>query len=341
MDYILVFLILLLLIIIITPNCHEYFKELGGKVSPSTMKLSGSSPINPNITKMLKHGMIDFRDFHMDDDLINEANLFHQNYQISQIPRKKEILTAFRNLNEPMDIVTTFYCNKFLPLFENWLASCKDIDVRKFAISFCLDKESYDRTKELGIQAIYIPKMSGDYTKFGNKSFAETMFYKNSIILDLLTYLPSNILFQDTDLIWLKNPLPYLQNLTHDLAIMYDGPNHHFRNIYANTGFFYLKNNDNTRALMETALGNTAYILSYQGHQKPFDRILDTFERHGILKFTILPEDLFPNGHLTSIPNNAYVYHYSWTSNINEKIKKLKKMNLIFNHHLLDASLDA
>jgi hypothetical protein len=288
---------------------------------------------NPNIRGFVRKGEIELRDFSMNDELMEEANEFHQRYEAGDSQRKAAILAAYEALGKPMVVVTMFYCNKFARLFENWLESCKDINVRKYTIAFCLDKEAYDRTRELGIQAILEPKMSGDYRGFGGaygKSFGQAMFYKNAFVYDLLRYLPCDVLFQDTDLVWFKDPLPYLSELKSDIAIMYDGPNPHFKNIYANTGFFYLKNNERTQALMETALGNTAYIFSYGGHQKPFDRILDSFDRHGVLKLEILPENLFANGHLKKVPNGAYVYHYSWTANMDEKLRKLEKMNLVF-----------
>ena len=319
----------------------EYFKELGGKVSDSTIRLRGTSRINPNLGGFPKRGEIDLRDLRVTPEMVEEANQFHQRYEEGEAQRKAAILSAYEELGRPMVVVTMFYCNKFVGLFENWLKSCKDINVRKYTIAFCLDKEAYDRTRELGVQAILEPKMSGEYKGFGGaygKSFGQAMFYKNAFIYDLLRYLPCNILFQDTDLIWFKDPLPYLSETKSDVAIMYDGPNPNFMNIYANTGFYYLKNNERVHALIETALCNTAYIFSYGGHQKPFDRILDSFERHGILTFEILPENLFANGHLRKVPEGAYVYHYSWTANMEEKLKKLEKMDLIFNPSLFDSS---
>lgn len=337
-----VLFVFVLLLLIIVPICNEKFVELGGRVSPSALALRAKSPVNPNLASFPTHGLVDFRDFDLSDEHSEEAQMFHDQYELTEDQRRRDILAAYEELDKPMTVVAMFYCKNFVGLFENWAASCKDVaNVRTRTIGFCLDQESYNHTRELGFQAIHIPKMSGDYRGFGaafGKSFGQTMFYKNAIIYDLLRWLPCNVLFQDTDLVWFKDPIPYLETLPETISIMYDGPNPHFRNIYANTGFIYLKNNESSKALMETALGNTAYVFSYGGHQKPFDRILDSFERHGLLTFRILPEDLFANGHLPKVPKNAYVYHYSWTVDIKDKLRKLRELGLVFNPSLLEPS---
>lgn len=325
--------ILVVLLFSVAFACKESFEELRGKVPKSAFKLRGRSSINPNIRGFVSDGKLLFDDIPVSPDIIDKANDFHRRYMQDSKRRREDLETVYKDLGSPPVVVTLFYCSAFAPLFQNWLESCeaKNIDVRKYTIAFCLDKESYDLTMGLGVKAILIPnKMSGTYTKFGEKSFGETMFYKNAFIYDILTTLPCNVLFQDSDLIWFKDPVPYLEGLDVDVAIMYDGPNFYYRHIYANTGFIYLKNNERTKSLMETALGNMSYVLSLGGHQKPFVRILDAFERHGVLKLTILPEDTFPNGHLHEVGPNAYVYHYSWTEDISHKIKKLTKLGFRF-----------
>ena len=112
---------------------------------------------------------------------------------------------------------------------------------------------------------------------FADKRFGRTMFYKNAIVRDLLE-VGVNVLFQDVDLIWLRDPFDYFYlNNNADITFMYDGANPIHQPLYANSGFFFAHANDACKALFDTALGNTASIFRSGSHQKPLNRILGHF----------------------------------------------------------------
>ena len=194
MEVIILLCLFLVLTAIILSGWGEQFRELGGRVSPSAMALRAKSPINPNLASFPKHGLVDFGDLSATEEHTEGAQRFHDQYEVTEDQRRRDILAAYGALDKPMVVVVMFYCKKFMGLFENWVGSCdaKGLGVRTRTIGFCLDQESYNRTKELGFQAVGIPRMSGEYRGFGGRfgaAFGETMFYKNSIIYDTLRWM--------------------------------------------------------------------------------------------------------------------------------------------------------
>lgn len=58
-----------------------------------------------------------------------------------------------------------------------------------------------------------------------------------------------DILFQDVDIVWYKNPLDYFHNQTSQITYFQDDGAHSLRYapFSANSGFYYVRNNDRTR----------------------------------------------------------------------------------------------
>ena len=316
-----------------------FSNELLGVVAQSGMTLHvptvRQAAINPNVTRIIAN-KINVADMVVEPKHIEKANKYHDTFNKHKDERHGILRKLYDELGKPKTV-------------DNWVRSCElaGINVRKKTITFSLDRESYDKTVAMGFKTVLISndkyEEAGGSVEFGDDNFSATMFYKNAFIYDLLSIVPENnyVLFQDSDLIWFRDPTEYLENNPEDLQIMYDGENPLFKELYANTGFIFLRNNQITRSVMETALGNTAYILSVRGHQKIFNRILAHYAYHNVLSLKVLPELTFVNGHLLSnttgklsdkLKSNwkseAYVMHYSWTGNINDKFKKLNNLGL-------------
>ncbi len=238
------------------------------------------------------------------------------------------------------------FCKNFVPMFENWLKSCEmhGISPLDKLIVFCLDDRAAERAAELGAKYYFLdPEYyapAGKSEHFGDEWFRSTILYKNAVILEALS-LGASVLFQDADLIWFKDPFPYLEESRqhYDLQIMYDGPNPNGRPVYGNTGFMYLQPGAATRALMETALYNSASILREGQQQFVFMRLLRYFLANKLISVHILPEHLFLNGHLFNLETGVQpaalrwkeegiVLHYSWTGSRAEKLRKLDRFEL-------------
>ncbi|MEM1110349.1 MAG: putative nucleotide-diphospho-sugar transferase [Pseudomonadota bacterium] len=270
-----------------------------------------------------------------------------------------QLARAYAQMGEPADIIASCCCSKFFPLFENWLASCAaaGIEVRDRLLLFTLDEAAQLKAETLGVQAYCLTPgrygEAGGSVQFADRKFSRTMFYKNVIVYELLA-LGANVLFQDVDVVWLRDPLQHLPALEPDcdLLIMYDGPNRVHAPLYVNTGFFYARNTAASKALFETAARNTATVFNCGSHQRPFNQILAHFLIHNVLSLRILPEETFPNGHLFNIErglrpavqnwrDESYVAHYSWTLDIEEKCRKIEAFgfNYLPGTELVDALL--
>jgi hypothetical protein len=309
------------------------------RADPTRMDLAINSHIDRLISKEMDFGLGGA----LERNFVELAEACHALYRKHEAARMQSLNTLYDQLGRPDDVIVVLYCKNFFPLFENWLASCDKhtIAVRKKVLAFTLDEESYEQTRVLGISTYFlnpdIYMQGGGSANYSDREFARTMFYKNAIVNDVLK-LGASVLFQDVDMLWLRDPFDYFsaQGKDHDLYIMYDGPNPLHRPLYANSGFIYARCNDACKALFETAFRNTASIFQCRSHQKPLNQILAFFAVHNVLAIKVLPEAVFLNGHLFDLKQgvrekagdwerDAYVVHYSWTANREEKQQKIRK----------------
>jgi len=323
--------------------------ELLGHVCKNALDLRASvrktnGAFNPHINRIV-NSRIDLPETDENDPKTKLAETLHKRYAKNSAERKAKLDEIYQQLNKPDDVIVMISCNKFCPLLALWLLSCdqNNISVRDKTIVFTLDEQAHNKVIDIGLKSCLLDPQhyhpGGGSKNFGDRAFMQTMFYKNAVILDSIK-LGANILFQDVDLIWLKDPLTYLKtkNPDSDVQIMNDGFNSRHYPYYANSGFFYLRNTPVTHAIFETALHNTTAIFKTAGHQPALNRILHHFAFHNLLELTVLAESLFLNGHLFNIKRGAhknakgwqkqgYAIHYSWTGNYKEKIENLKTFN--------------
>jgi hypothetical protein len=101
-------------------------------------------------------------------------------------------------------------------LFHNFVcgARAKGLDLSKL-LMFATDKETYQLSKQLGIAAFYDETIFADMpttaaNAYGDKVFAKMMMAKVYCV-HLVNQLGYNVLFQDVDVVWYRNPLPYFE----------------------------------------------------------------------------------------------------------------------------------
>lgn len=326
---------------------HSETFELSQRAAPSAMRLRANparldAAINPLIDHLISRE-IDFGIGPLRASFIEMAEFCHSLYRRNAMERMQSLGDVYDRLGRPIDLIVMLYCKNYFPLFQNWLASCEsnNISVRGKIIAFTLDDESTRKTQELGVASYFLKPDSyvkaGGSAQFGDREFARTMFYKNAIVRDVLE-LGANVLFQDMDMLWLRNPFEYFSEKCHeqDIYFMFDGENPFHRPLYVNSGFVYVICNDACKALFDTAVGNTATIFQCGSHQKPLNQILACFAIHNVWAIKVLPQTVFLNGHLFNLENgvndvaanwksDGYVVHYSWTADRKEKQKKMEK----------------
>ncbi|MBT5559141.1 MAG: hypothetical protein HOJ88_04545, partial [Proteobacteria bacterium] len=269
---------------------------------------------------------------------------FYTDFENSEAQRSLDIEELVGQLG-PGPITISTFNEGFLELFRNWVASCDyhNIEVRDSSIMFPMDEISHDAALSLGFKSLFREQSFGPVPReaagvYGDSRFVACMFAKNAIVQTMLTF-DRDILFQDIDMVWQKDPRAWLEDRARtenlDFQFMYDGFNPRFQPLYYNSGFFYIRANEFTRKVWDVVYNNYDKVLYYRSQQVPLNIIMNTFRERG-LRTERMPEDTFVNGHRFHIDphrfdldliSEGYVVHCSWTHNLEKKFEKFKLYN--------------
>lgn len=234
-------------------------------------------------------------------------------------------------------VIATTCDHRFAALFENWAASCdrSQIDVRSKTIVFATDEQAFERAQALGFVAYYdvdseLLDDMGHSTAYGSAQWTKFMFHQNWVIKKVLQ-LGVDVLFQDADLVWHKNPIPLLARRARsgaDVQAMYDGPNGRFQPLFANSGFMYFRNTHRVRAFWDEVYARHDMVAHYRSQQEPLNVLLAVHAQRG-LEVQVLDEERFANGHLYTggrlkPPPAPWVVHHSWTETLQQKLERYR-----------------
>ena len=258
--------------------------------------------------------------------------------------RQRSLERALLRLDRDRPLVLMVLNAGHAELFANWAASCDvhEVAVRSRSVVFCVDEESADVVNRLGFAAWYDPESCQSISSraaevYSDQIFGDMMFPKTFAVNDLLSY-GRDVLFQDVDLVWRRDPIPELDRPELQSAhalFMYDGPNPIYAPLHANTGFFLLRNRKAARHFWQQACDSFEEMRAHRSQQVVVNRLLAAPDAER-LKVRILDEDTFANGHLFSVedpvglPDDPAVIHCSWTHNLDHKLEKLRLANLWF-----------
>lgn len=263
-------------------------------------------------------------------------------YETGRLRRREHLKLLLRQQNHQHAVLVMMVNLGHFELFRNWVRSCDDrsIDVRSWSLIFTVDSEAANGVEQLGFTSFTDRNSYGAQPKeavkaFGDRQFRLLMFQKTAIVKDVLD-LGYSLLFQDVDVVWLKDPRPFFLKPSHqrfDARFMYDGPNKMHAPLHLNSGFFWLKNTRKSISFWTDVLMHCDLIFTSGSQQKVVNQIIVGHLFKG-LKLHVLREDDFANGHLFSInsaanlPKDPYVIHCSWTGNIQHKLEKFKLAGL-------------
>lgn len=166
------------------------------------------------------------------------------------------------------------------------------------------------------------------------------MMMAKVICVQLVSLMGYNLLFQDVDIVWFKNPLDYFQDKSSparawDVFFQDDGAHSlRFAPYSANSGFYYVKHNDKTRNFLTALLMAGDIVISTKSHQQALIAVLNEHVTLYGLKAKVLGRDEpeFPGGyqfhHRSGVYMRAllagevhpYIFHMSWTENKNNKL---------------------
>jgi hypothetical protein len=255
------------------------------------------------------------------------------------------ISPILKKIHRQNDIIVMSVNEGHLDLLINFVLSARKrkIDISNLFVFGTLD--AVTALKNLNINAFYHPGL-GKFPKgaagtYGDSTFRKMMWLKVAPIY-LVQRLGYNVLFQDADLVWFKDPFPFLRTQKSDSLWMDDGArSERYSPLYGNSGFYYLKNNPRTVIFMQNMLVSFNIIWNTGSHQEVLTQILnDHISRHAHTVQLLSLED-FPSGvvyhhrkayfqEMLYGSAKPYVFHMCWTKNKDDKIKYLKESKLWF-----------
>ena len=163
----------------------------------------------------------------------------------------------------------------------------------------------------------------------------------------LVNMLGYDLLFQDVDVVWYKDPIPFFHNKElagdYDLYFQDDGARTARYFPYSpNSGFYYVVHNDRTEYLFSLFARMGDLIQQSGSHQSALNGLISEFASWRGLRVKVYARDskpghLFPGGfhyhqrksfmrELVKAKDSAYIFHMSWTKNKDNKVKFLQQM---------------
>lgn len=237
-------------------------------------------------------------------------------------------------------------------LLSNFVCAARSrgLDVSNVLV-FPTDLEAEKVAKGLGL-ATYFDKINlgslpeGEAVLYGDEIFSSMMFAKILTVL-YISLLGHDVLFQDVDIVWIKNPLTFFHDKSNtdlqkfDVLCQDDGSiQPRFSPLSANSGFYYVRANEKTRYLFTSFLYHTVIVSLSGSHQQVMIQLLQDYSSLFGLHVKIFDKvetEFFPCGwqffrrkdfmkRFVQGESDAFIYHSSWTSNKADKLKYLQQL---------------
>lgn len=164
------------------------------------------------------------------------------------------------------------------------------------------------------------------------------MMMAKVICVQLVSFLGYDVLYQDVDIVWFRNPLNYMREAgaTSDIVFQYDhNTESRFAPFFGNTGLFFVRSNSRTRYMLTSLVMQSDLIWSTESHTAAMTAILNEHvTRYGLSVHLLNKEtELFPSGyHWNEEPNymdklwtgqvHPYLFHMSRTVNSEVSVNK-------------------
>ena len=311
----------------------EYFERF----SPSTFPRPPSDHILFTSGDLVDHAHYLANHPHRQQQ-VDRAKGFLQAFESDRRQRERELFSLLQHRHREKTVLAMVLNKGFTDLLLNWVESCDrhDIEVRSWTLIVAMDESTAQLFEGMGF-AVYCADVAygvhgtAPAGQYGDMVFQDMMFPKNAVVQDLLN-LGFDVLFQDVDMVWKKDPAVFLMAEDRkilDAQFMYDGPNVLYAPLHANSGFFFLRNSQRTRRFWQMVYENFDKVYVYGGQQRIVNMLLVQHYFRG-LRIDLLAESGFANGHLftwddvSQLPPDPYVIHCSWTKNIDHKLKKYR-----------------
>jgi len=237
-----------------------------------------------------------------------------------------------------------------MDLLVNFACSCAHhkIDTSNMIV-FAASATIVESITALGFIAIYaaeFEQVSTDASaQYLDPIFVDMMWYKSFSVWILLK-MKFNVLFQDVDLVWFKEPFSYFASHSHvgrtqtDAFFSDDGQRGlRYAPFYANSGFYFLRANVRTEYLAWLTLLAFDSVKVTGSHQNVFVSKLAECLDIAHLAPSLLTLDDFPTGvkyhrdkpYMKAIQEGwkkPYNFHMCWTLNKKNKIEYFQKVEM-------------
>eukprot|EP00536_Pseudo-nitzschia_multiseries_P008843 jgi/Psemu1/257608/estExt_Genewise1Plus.C_2320028 len=247
-------------------------------------------------------------------------------------------------------VMVVMVCNKGQAhLFHNFVcnARARGLDLSRI-IMFATDTYTANLSEELGIPVIYDEKIFGDMPENAARAYGDTTFSKMMMAkvycVHLVISLGYDVLFQDVDVVWHKNPLEYLEveeSKEWDMIFQDDGSRQvRYQPYSPNTGFYFVRNNELTRYFFNSLVKMGDLVSKTKSHQAALTALMAEFVSWKGMRVKVWPrgeKTLFPGGFeyhqrkeymkkTISGEIKPFIFHMSWTQNKDNKKKYYEQM---------------
>eukprot|EP01041_Mallomonas_annulata_P007550 gene7550-15469_t len=233
-----------------------------------------------------------------------------------------------------------------LDIVLNTLCSARAANIDISNQVLFLGQPGYEElVQSMGVHAIYHPSI-GDIPASAAGFYADVTFGYLMWLKVISVYVTStagfDVLFQDADVVWMRDPLPYLKTLPQDIMFMDDGARSpRFTPFGFNSGFYFMRYNEKTVYLQERMIQAIGEITYTHSHQATLTRYVSESMYLFGLEVIVLEQRLFPSGYmyhkhkdfiLDIVEHRAspYVFHMCWTGTRVDKLKYLKEIGMWF-----------
>jgi Nucleotide-diphospho-sugar transferase len=241
-------------------------------------------------------------------------------------------------------VVTVMVCNQGQStLLFNFVCSARAANVdTSTVLLFATDEATAELGRDLGLNVFEVQDSFGPLPvnaarAYGDQDFAQMMLAKIYCV-QLVNHLGYDVLFQDVDVVWQRNPLELFERELelgdHDVLAQDDGSRAIRFSPYAvNTGFYFVRHNQRTENFLSALVRSGDCVMEDGSHQSVMIALLrEHASRHG-LRVKVLDRDsdqgrLLPGGfHFHRRPELMRAIDHEWN-----------KSALRFPHELDDQS---
>jgi len=247
---------------------------------------------------------------------------------------KKEVMVMCLN-DGMMDLLLNLACSadRYKLDFSNMLV---------FASSY----KGMESLQQVGIPAFYDEAM-GSMPDQAARAYGDPIFMKMMVLKVVSVYLTLqtgyDVIFQDVDLVWFHEPLPYLdtpENAHIDLFMMDDGARVvRYTPFFGNSGFYYMRRTERMVRFMHQFFVSLEIVVVSHSHQESMLQLVGDNHRTLNMGLHILDDNLFPQGKvfhrnkpvMTLIVTgkiDSILFHMCWTKNREDKVKYFKNIGM-------------